>query len=261
MRLQSSLPLVGAIFAAAASFASAQVNFDFSSTPSPAFTTAGSTWTLNTTAGTYSTSYTAISTTSTAAITQSSYGGAASSALDFTLSSTFTLNSIGASNSNTIGLGFLGSDAAFTNGYLVDISRSGTGGATFRIVEFNSGIATVISTATVSGLTLTAATTYTISLGSTYIDTNSDLVDDSLSISASFFQGSTLLSSVNTTDNTSQSGTNFGYRLRTASSGAGIDTSFDNFTLSTGAIPEPSTYAALAGLSMLGLAIVRRRRA
>ncbi len=35
----------------------------------------------------------------------------------------------------------------------------------------------------------------------------------------------------------------------------------DNFTATASAIPEPSTYAALAGLGVLGLAAMRRRRA
>lgn len=37
--------------------------------------------------------------------------------------------------------------------------------------------------------------------------------------------------------------------------------SIDNFSVSTTAIPEPSTYAALGGLAALGLAVWRRRRA
>jgi len=40
----------------------------------------------------------------------------------------------------------------------------------------------------------------------------------------------------------------------------GVNVSFDNLTYSTSAVPEPSTYAALAGLGMLGFAMLRRRR-
>jgi hypothetical protein len=35
---------------------------------------------------------------------------------------------------------------------------------------------------------------------------------------------------------------------------------FDNFTLTASAVPEPSTYAALAGAAALGLAAWRRRQ-
>jgi hypothetical protein len=43
---------------------------------------------------------------------------------------------------------------------------------------------------------------------------------------------------------------------------SGVTGNFDNFTLTqTSAIPEPSTYAALAGLAAFGLVCVRRRRA
>lgn len=46
--------------------------------------------------------------------------------------------------------------------------------------------------------------------------------------------------------------------LRLGSSGGSVSILFDNLTT---AIPEPSTYAGLAGLAILGFAAMRRRRA
>jgi hypothetical protein len=46
-----------------------------------------------------------------------------------------------------------------------------------------------------------------------------------------------------------------GFRLGSSSGTVGVD----NFNISTTAIPEPSTYAALAGIAVLGMCLARRR--
>jgi hypothetical protein len=48
-----------------------------------------------------------------------------------------------------------------------------------------------------------------------------------------------------------------GFRFSSGSGTIGID----NFSISTASIPEPSTYAALFGAAVLGLAVTRRRKA
>jgi hypothetical protein len=50
-------------------------------------------------------------------------------------------------------------------------------------------------------------------------------------------------------------------QVRFGSVTSGGQTVFDNITLTASAIPEPSTYAAIAGAAMLGLALWRRKRA
>lgn len=51
-----------------------------------------------------------------------------------------------------------------------------------------------------------------------------------------------------------------GMGIYTNVTGSGQNSRFDNFTVTTTAIPEPSSFAALAGLGALGLVALRRRR-
>ena len=56
--------------------------------------------------------------------------------------------------------------------------------------------------------------------------------------------------------------TAFGLLGTSFSNGTNFSTlRFDNFEITSSAIPEPSTYAALAGFAVLGLSVLRRRRA
>jgi hypothetical protein len=63
-----------------------------------------------------------------------------------------------------------------------------------------------------------------------------------------------------TVSDLSPTATTFDYLLFRSATASAIDVKFQNLTVSqTSAVPEPSTYAALAGVAVLGLAFWRRR--
>ena len=185
-----------------------------------------------------------------------SLGGAPAAAQSFTLSTDFRFNS-GTSANATVGLGFLGTSNVFNPGYFVDlnfaIGSGTTPTGTFRFVE-NGGI---IPGSIVAG-TPTIGVVYTLTLSGLYVDTNGDLVNDRLDLSATLSGGSgasALSGTITYQDSTPQTGTFFGIRNR--NNLADLNADFDNFSVAV--IPEPGS-AALAIFGGITFLVRRRSR-
>ena len=124
----------------------------------------------------------------------------------------------------------------------------------------NSGTLAVgtFSNSTVGTLSLTAvSSTITVGSGGVFAFANSSGIDwlsNTLSITGTFVDGTSIRFG---TDGTGLTSTQLGL-ITINGAAASIDSS--GF-LTASAIPEPATYAVLAGLAGLGLAVYRRRRA
>lgn len=188
---------------------------------------------------------------------------------DFVLESQFTIQQFGTANGNgaTIGFGALASSATFSTTsnsyYLVDFKIEGSSGVGgLRILaqgDSATGFTTTAGTAddnASSGLAVTAGTTYTLRLAGTY---NAGALNMTFGLfnAAGTAQIGT---SATATDLTPLTGTNFGFRNRIGIGGGVSIIDFDNFSLTTAAIPEPSAFALLGGLVALGLTTAKRRR-
>ncbi|MDF3056138.1 MAG: hypothetical protein K0R17_353 [Rariglobus sp.] len=168
--------------------------------------------------------------------------------------------SLNAFSQNGLSGGFLTHVAGGT-GYVTIFRLTGTTTADVRIFEG-------INTSTGAVGTQIGSSTITRSSGtwseSSYYTVNLDVVNSGGSVA---FTGSVLSSAdasvfgtfTTITDNTptNVSALNVGFRLGVTQNDI---IRMDNFTLTSSAIPEPSTYALLGGAGVLGLAIWNRRR-
>jgi len=128
----------------------------------------------------------------------------------------------------------------------VKFSADGTGP---HVLHIKGDAGTSGSTDT--GVEWTTATNYTVAF-------SMNLVDETTSLSVS--SGVTVLWS-DTGVYTATSLDDFRIHLSSGSNTAGDFTLYDSITVTgSSAVPEPSTYAAVAGLAALGLAMWRRRR-
>lgn len=216
---------------------------DFSSNISD-FTTSGD-WTLNTTDDVleYNSSGTA---NSIAAVDTTNLGGDANSALDFELTTVFSVNSL--SGTVFTGVGLLGNDTGLSGGgsnpyYLLDLKDDGG----MRILELNTSN-TTLATGTFAGGALAASDTFTLTASGSY-------AGGELTITFTIDDGtdSTTIAGV---DATPLTGTVFGLRNR-ATSGNSLSLDYSSFNLAV--IPEPSTYAVLMGGLFALLATLRSR--
>ena len=143
--------------------------------------------------------------------------------------------------------------------YTTNRSRfdAATGALGYKINGTNSSSLTASTWYKLSAVTNNTGSTFhtTISLQS-YGANGQTLTGSPITIGASDSTGGTGLLSASTIYFGLYGGANFGAGNRNETP------AIDNFSITAvSAIPEPSTYAAIAGASMLGLAMWRRRRA
>lgn len=188
----------------------------------------------------------------------------------FTIETQFTVQQTGSLNGNgaTLGFGFFASSATFSTTansyYLADLNYGNSGGTNvgkLRILALgdSSGFTAVDSIAddnAASTLAITTGTTYTLRLTGTYG------TGGSLSMTLGLFDAagsSQIGTSATATDLTPLTGANFGYRNRIGIGGGTSIIDFDNFSVTSAAIPEPTSFALAGGLGGLALAALRRR--
>lgn len=188
---------------------------------------------------------------------------------NFTMETQFTVSSIGSVNSNgqTLGFGLFGSDATFagsgasTSYYLADFqyANSSTPG-NLRIIALGDTTGTTGTNTSVdangsdSTLAVVLGTTYTLRLTGTYSGST-------LNMTLGLFDaaGTTQIgTSATATDTSVLAGTNFGYRNRAGIGGGTVSVAFDNFSLTTAAIPEPASALAFGCAALLTAAGLRR---
>lgn len=271
--MKTSIPLLAVpLLAGALQLGAASIPYtnDFSGTGSnTAFTneTTDAQWELN--GGAYRNTIPNSSVTVSSAST--SITGVAGNA--FTMETQFTISSFGNFNSNggTLGFGVLSLSATFagtntaSSYYLVDwlygkdtspdvgrlriLALGDTTGftATNSVADHNAD----------ANHAATLGTTYTLRLEGTYAE------NGTLSMTLGLFDatGTTQIgTSATATDLTPLTGEYFGYRNRIGLGGGTSLIDFDNFSLTSSTIPEPSAFALLGGLGAFGLAATRRRR-
>ncbi len=214
------------------------------------FTTAGGTWTLNTSgSGTYSNVISASSTSGTTAVQVTNMAGQ-----NFVVSTAFTVNTI-SGPSTTVGFGAFGSTASFAApSYLADVNAGSTtgGNSTIRILELNSPSNTSIASFTTpsGGLNfLVAGNRYTLTLEGEYVSSDLKLTLTLVNLTTN------ITTTITGTDTTPLTGQFFGFRNRTGSGASNLDVSFDNFSV---VIPEPAS-ATLLAMSALLLSCRRRK--
>lgn len=154
-------------------------------------------------------------------------------------------------------------------GYLAVFRLNTSGGvssADFRIFEGAKTDGTSVGTQVGATMTLNAAALNSVTFNSTTYYTLRLDVDATAGASISF-TGSILDSSnssiIGTFTSVSDSTPTFGgtsVALRIGTGGNNVTSSVDNFSITTAAIPEPSTYAIFGSLGALGLAALRRPR-
>ncbi len=143
--------------------------------------------------------------------------------------------------------------AAFSNNitpgvgsnYLADIDRGGG----MRILAQNDSSGFTSTTAGFGSILLN--TSYTMSLSGVYVGTT-------LNLTFTVTNGTTT-QSVTATDLTPLTGQYFGYRMNNGTANDPMQVQFSNFDVTTGAIPEPASTAALLGLGALGTVLFSRR--
>jgi autotransporter-associated beta strand protein len=140
-----------------------------------------------------------------------------------------------------------GTLAMGVNNTFADVSNFTMAGGTLAVGAFSD---------TVGTLNLTANSTITLGLGGTFAFADSSALEwgsNTLSITGSFVDGSSIRFG------TSDAGLTSGQLALITINGLAASINSAGF-LSVSAIPEPSTYAALAGLGVMSLAAYRRRR-
>ncbi len=163
---------------------------------------------------------------------------------DFVVSTTFEVTAKASSGVFNWGLSLLGNDEDPGTYILADLSSGGD----FRIINVGgSGTGDDVNES--GSFSYALNTTYTLTATGTYSGTNLTLKlditdgDSSNSITAAAFDAST-----------DYTGSAMGLRARSGS-GGGTTVQYDSFSI----VPEPGTYALLAGCFMLSYVMIRRR--
>lgn len=167
----------------------------------------------------------------------------------YTVSASFRTNS-GSAGLN-IGLTAFGanpkiSDGTLQNYYLGRIRSTSSNVWTLEIYKFVNSSASLLATGSTTITTLSTNTTY-------YMTFAVEATTDTQVFSVYTSVGGSLLSSVSATDSSLSSGL-AGVRM---ADGTGVLT-YEDFAVSTAAVPEPASASLLGGLAVIGLAFFRR---
>lgn len=167
---------------------------------------------------------------------------------NFTITTHFKLSDL--SNGAFVGIAAFGSTSGLGTNYLADINATGS----MRIISQGTNSDFVAPSAVVlGGGNFTTAKSYTMTFAGTY-------VGSALNLTFTVSDG-TNTKSIIASDATPYSGEFFGLRVNNSLASDPLAVRFSDFSVTTSAIPEPATFASLAGLGALGLAALRRRRA
>jgi hypothetical protein len=175
----------------------------------------------------------------------------AAAGVDFVMTSSFNLTSY-TGFGGTVGFGALGDDSGLSGDYLLaDIA---TDSGNFRLLSIGGTDFDPVASGSIGELNTTD--TYTLTLTGVYSGTD-------LNLTFTVDNGTTSQSIAATLSSTdlADMGDYFGFRDRTSNTSgtaSALSVDYDYLTIS---VPEPSTFAALAGLMALGAVMVRRRRA
>jgi len=222
---------------------------DFSSSVADFTETTDSNWSLQ--SGTYQYLTTAQLTDGSAMLTANAFG---STYQDFVVSTTFTVTSNLSSGTSNWVMALLGDSETPSDFLLVDYSSAGT----FRVINLGGeGNGTLVNTSGSLGgfnigdsISLTATGTYSGSNLVMTVDIANITDGTSNTIATSAFDVST-----------HYQGSAMGLRARSGSDSGGTPgttVQYDSFSIA--AVPEPGVFALLAGASMLGFVMLRRRR-
>ncbi len=173
----------------------------------------------------------------------------------FTMSTDFTVSAANGTTSSTYGFGFLGLNSTFSGGstgafYLADVTFAGT--AQIRLVRVASSNTTLDSK---------TGATYQLGLDTTYsLKLSVTTTASSVSMTFGLYDqaGTQIGSSVTATDNTPLTGEYFGLRNRANAASGTHTASFDNFSIAP--IPEPASFAMVAGGLVGAIVMMGRRR-
>lgn len=163
---------------------------------------------------------------------------------DFVVSTTFTVTSKASGGTFNWGMALLGNDEDPGTYILADLSSDGS----FRLINVG-GSGTSLDVDESGSFSYALNTSYTLTATGTYSGSNLTLKLDisngviSNSITAAAFDAST-----------HYTGAAMGLRSRSGS-GGGTTVQYDSFSI----VPEPSSYALMAGACMLGFVMLRRR--
>ena len=212
---------------------------DFSSSVADFTETADANWSL--VSGTYQ-YFTSLDNNAGSAMVSATGFGATYA--DFVVSTTFEVTSKASGGTFNWGMALLGNSESPSTYILADLSSNGD----FRLINVGgSGTGADINES--GSFSYSLNTTYTLTATGTYSGSNLTLKLDitdgmtSNSITATAFDASTFYT-----------GSAMGLRARSGS-GGGTTVQYDSFSI----IPEPGTYALLAGFCMLGFVMLRRR--
>ncbi len=164
---------------------------------------------------------------------------------DFVVSTTFEVTAKGSSGVFNWGMALLGNDEDPEDYILADLSSGGD----FRLINVG-GSGTGNDVNTTGSFSYALNTSYTLTATGTYVGSNLTLKLDitngvsSNSITATAFDAST-----------DYTGSAMGLRARSGSGSGGTTVQYDSFTI----VPEPSTFALMAGFCLLGCVMFRRR--
>lgn len=276
--MKSILPAVLSVFAVAVSaplaragqvsavsygndFTSSAGDFTLSAAPS-----GGTDWALNTSGSGYlgHDDPASVAGVYTASIQHTLLGGAAATANGFVFTSTVTYTATGVGSGSELGIAFINGSAALDssvtgNGYRAYIRGTNSSGTVFLVrngatVDSKGDAATELRDFFGDTITFTVTGVYLDNAGS-------DGVKDALSLSVTIFnQTKNTTFSLSYLDTTPLEGNFFGIRDSDTVNSAGFNAQWDGVSLSVAAVPEPSSFAALAGLAVVGLVALRRRR-
>ncbi|MBC2602787.1 PEP-CTERM sorting domain-containing protein [Puniceicoccus vermicola] len=172
---------------------------------------------------------------------------AAAAGVDFSMTSTFNFGVAPLGSGTTLGFAALADSATLADDYLLADLNPSTG--VFRL--FSIGGAGLINSATFSS-SIGVLPDYTLTLAGVY-----DGADLDLTLTLDNGTTSQYISGTLAAADLASMGDYFGYRHRTATGGS-LNVDYDNLTIS--AVPEPGTFALLAGCLALSAVMVRRRK-